>query len=787
MKLSYNWLKELVKFDLKPEELANVLTNQGLETGIASQTGAWTNVVTAKVLQTEKHPNADKLRLCTLTDGTAQYSLVCGAANVAAGQTVALAKLGAVLPGDFKIERRKIRGVESEGMICSEKELGMAEESEGIMVLPEGTPLGRLLEELTGGVDTILNVEITTNRADCLSHWGIAREIAAHVRENVKLPDIHTHAVTESVPVSIVETQLCRRYIGYRITGVKVGPSPDWMVRRLRNCGFRSVNNIVDITNFVMIELGHPLHAFDIDCLNGRKIIVRRAKDGEKIKALDSKEYTLNDSILVIADDNKPVAIAGVMGGETCGISDKTATVLLESAVFNPVVIRRASKKLNISSESSYRFERSVSWDGAELAARRAADLMIRLAGGTIEAITDEIASPDVKTIVKLRHSRVKALLGLDIPLDVCKEILSCLGLRVSEAAGTITATIPSWRHDLSQEVDLIEEVARVYGYSNIPANVLAHIPENIHISCAESLETKLRRSLASKGYFEAMNYSFTSEAQVTRYGLAVSHKLSNPLSRDHEAMRPSLISGLMTNFEHNRALGHRSVKLFETGRTFSATGERSVLGLLAYGNIWPEWWKYESSRIAIPSADYYYLAGIITSLFNGNKVEFMTTDKVVPYLHPGKSAEVAINGNTVGHLGVVHPAYCKEQDQEIIYAELDMDKIRNAVTTGTVKYAPIKRFPPVKRDLSLIAEKSLSFDKVLSFIEKAKRNSVTLEDARLFSVFEGEKIGADKISYALHLTFRHAEHTLADVEINSEVERLLNGLKADLGITLRT
>ena len=445
MKISYNWLKNFVDFDLKPEELCKVLTFLGIETSIVGGGTNWTGVITAKVLEKQKHPNADKLSVCKVNDGTKDYQIVCGAPNVDVGQIIPLAKVGAVLPGNFVIKSSKIRGVSSEGMICSEEELGLKESSDGIMILPKDTPLGKKIEEVLGELDIFLEIEITTNRGDCLSHWGVAREIAAKLQKIPILPALKKLKYTEKNLVEIKNKDLCTRYIGCNITDVKIGPSPKWMRDKLESCGVKTINNVVDITNYVMLELGQPLHAFDATTLSGGKVIVRMAKKGEKIAALDGKTHELDEDSLVIADSSKALAIAGIIGGQNSSINESTTEVFLESAVFNSGSVRRTARKLNISTDASYRYERGTSWEVAEMASWRALNLITELAGGRLETREDYNSPDNEKVIINLRVERVEKLLGYAVDEKTIANILRFLGIEISsKVQNVIIAEVPS-------------------------------------------------------------------------------------------------------------------------------------------------------------------------------------------------------------------------------------------------------------------------------------------------------------------------------------------------------
>ncbi|MCL1971592.1 MAG: phenylalanine--tRNA ligase subunit beta [Endomicrobia bacterium] len=787
MKISYNWLKKIIDFDLTPQELAKTLTFIGVETTVVSSGGNWSNVVTAKVLKKEKHPDADKLSLCKLTDGTQEYSVVCGAPNVDAGQIVPLAKIGAILPGDFKIKASKIRGVDSQGMICSEKELGLSEESEGILILSENTRIGLPLEKALVETDSILEIEVTTNRGDCLSHLGVAREIGAKLRKTLVLPLIKTANVAALRSVK-VESDLCSRYIGCVISGVKVGPSPKWLSDLLEICGIRSINNIVDITNYVLLELGQPLHAFDISKLASNNVIIRNAKDGEKITALDGKEYKLDSEMLVIADKEKPVAIAGVMGGEFSGIDEKTETMFLESAVFSPASVRKTSKKLNLSSDSSYRFERGVSWDIAEFASWRAANLICEIAGGRIKSREDIRTIEYEKTNITLRVERVAKVLGYRIEEDVIAEILRFLGIDLQPRGGVILCTIPSWRNDIKEEVDLIEEVARIHGYENIPkpANQIDNVSYK-NDSFIPELVTDFREKLRGLGFSEAMNYSFSEIKDIEFFGLKYFHKIANPISKENEVLRSSLLPGLYKNLVLNAGHGAETVTLFEYGKIYVEHSERRTFAVLMYGNVWQEWWRWAEEKIK-PEFDFYFGGGVVKNMLPSDDFMIFENLNPKPYFHPGKTAAIVYRGKPVGQFGILKPSLQEDLKKEVFYCEIDIEALDASYADKKSVYKPVSKFPSVKRDISVTADKNLPFAKIEKIIKLIMKSGNILKEYSLFSVYDdASKIGDGKISYSFRLTYRNNEKTLNDEEVNKDMNDLLSKMDSELNVKLRT
>jgi phenylalanyl-tRNA synthetase beta chain len=785
MKISYNWLKELVDFDMEPQDLCKMLTFLGVETTVVGGGTNWSGVITAKVLDRQKHPNSDHLSICKVNDGKKDYQIVCGAPNVAAGQTVPLALIGAVLPGNFTIKASKIRGVSSEGMICSKEELGLEESSDGIMVLDDKTPLGKKLEDVLEKQDTILEIEITTNRGDCLSHWGVAREIAAKLQKIVTLPPLKTAKYTEKNLVEVKDKDLCTRYIGCHITGVKIAPSPKWMKDKLESCGVKSINNVVDITNYVMLELGQPLHAFDATTLSGGKVVVRRANDGEKLATLDGKTHELDKNNLVIADGSKALAIAGVIGGQSSSITDATTEVFLEAAVFNPGSVRKTARKLNISTDASYRYERGTSWEVAEMASWRALNLITELAGGRLETREDYNSPDNEKVIINLRVERVEKLLGYAVDEKTIANILRFLGIEISsKVEHVLIAEVPSYRNDIKEEVDLIEEIARVNGYEKIPMDIDSGI-SSTEQKGLNKLTKQITNSLVGLGFCEAMNYSFAEIKDLDKLYLKYTYKIANPISKENEVLRPSLLTGLMKNFDFNIGQATTDIKLFEVGKIFDDKGERRVLGILMSGPVWQPWWKWEPSK-QNPVFDFYFASGVISNILPSKEFTIAENRTPAKYYHPGKTAAIVYHGKVVGQFGVLRPDVAESTNDEVIYAEIEIENIEKNYKNKINAYEHVAKFPAVKRDISVVADKAIKFEKIEKIIKHVMKDGGILKDWTLFSVYESEKLGAGKISYSFRLTYRHNDKTLNDNEVNKDIAILLEKWNKDLGISLR-
>ncbi|MDR2771930.1 MAG: phenylalanine--tRNA ligase subunit beta [Elusimicrobiota bacterium] len=786
MKIPYSWINKFLPLEITAEEAAKTLTSIGIETSVVSDAmPKWTNVWTAKVISTQKHPNADKLSLCKVSDGANEFSIVCGASNVSKGLIVALAKIGAVLPGNFEIKKSKIRGIESEGMLCSQKELGLSLQSEGIMELDAKSQVGIPLEQIFEENDPILEVEVTPNRGDCLNVLGISRELAAKLEKTISpiLPKVLP--APSSNKVHIDSTQ-CLHYIGAIISGVKIAPSPKWLASSLEKCGIRSINNVVDITNYVMMELGQPLHAFDISKLSEQKVIVRLAKSGEKLTALDGKVYELDGDMLIIADDKKPVAIAGVMGGEFSGIDDKTTEVFLESAVFNASSVRKTSKKLKLSSDSSYRFERGIDPLQTQTASLRAINLIISVAGGKLISRDDVCPSKYKDVKIFLRWQRVKKVLGYEIAAKEIEGILKGLCFKVTSKADGLECIVPSWRNDVKDEIDLIEEIVRINGYENIPQGSTQNSSADAakhQTSFFLDIAADLRRRLYGIGFCEAVNYSFSEIEELKKFGLLSKYKIANPLSKENEVLRPSLLPALYKNLLNNLAQGFERIALFEYGKVFTQDGEKNSFAILMYGNVWDEWWKIEVGKNIY---DFYYGGGLVKSLLpKGVLIDKNLSPQ--SYYHPSKTASIMYRGKPAGHFGIVHPLISKDLHSEVVYCEFDLDLL-SGINLKDVSFKPFAKFPPVKRDISVIADKSLPFAKIENVIKNIMKTGKILKEYVVFSVYQNEqKIGAGKVGYSLRLLYKDASKTLTDIEVNADMQTLLGKLEKELGVVLRT
>ena len=814
MKVTLNWLKQYVGFDWTPEELAERLTMLGIEVeGVQKLGGEFEGIVVAQVLSKDKHPNADKLTLCRVNDGKGERQIVCGAQNFKAGDKVPLILPGASLPAKageqpFTIKVGKIRGVESQGMMCSPQELGLPDPVDGLLILREDARVGQPFGEYLGrsGSDVVYDLEITPNRPDLNSVIGIAREISAITGKPLKVPE---PAIEESgegveglVAVEIEDAELCPRYTARVVRGVKIGPSPDWLRSTLEKVGIRSINNVVDVTNYVMLEVGQPLHAFDYHLLTKAggapcpAIVVRRAAAGEKFMTLDGQERTLSDQMLLIADKTKAVALAGVMGGQNSEINLNTVDVLIESAYFKPQNVRATSKKLELRTESSYRFERGADLGICEWASRRAAQLIQETAGGRLaRGVVDGYPKPFEPKQIKLRHKQTDAVLGISVPIDQQIDFLKRLGLEMVapsgvSTAGSATFRVPSFRVDLKREIDLIEEVARLYGVDRIPATaprgaIGANAYDTVHDQLAEA-----RRILTGLGLFEAQGQTLISDAAagLTTGGARVA--MANPLSADMDVLRPSLLPGLLDALRHNLSRQTQDVALFEIGRVFGAepaasgtTREERRVSLAITGHRNPLFWTGDERE---SKYDIYDLKGLIEEFLEQFGVRGVTyvrrADSTALFL---ESATVNLGKFQLGEIGQLLPPLAKRYDlrDAVFLAELNLD-ILLARRNPAKSFRPLPAFPSVRRDIAMLVPEATTHETILQAVKQAK--PANLETVGLFDVFRGNNVPAGQKSVAYAFTYRQAERTLTDAEVNATHEKLVEQLKQKLQAVVR-
>ena len=797
MNVTLNWLKAYIDFEFSPNELADRLTMLGVEVESIKQLGAeLEGVIVGSVTAIRPHPNADKLVLCQVnTGGAEELQIVCGAPNVREGMLAPVATIGATLPVGLTIKRAKLRGETSEGMLCSEKELGLSDAAAGLMELPTDIPLGTPLSEALGLDDVVFELEITPNRPDCLSLIGIAREIRAETGNPLKPPTVD---LTESdidaqelTSVTIDAPDLCPRYAARVIQGVKVAESPAWLQQLLESVGIGVINNIVDVTNFVLMEYGQPLHAFDYHKLTENRIVVRRAREGEHITTLDEVERELTPDMLVIADAEQPVALAGIMGGYDSEITEATCDVLLESAYFNPSSVRATAKALGISTEASYRFERGAD-PGVVLAALdRASQLIAELAGGTICAgVVDVYPGQQPLTEIQLRPERVNFVLGTILEASEMVQILNRLGFDVDATGDIYHVTVPTFRADITREIDLIEEIARVHGYDNIPTT----LPKGDIPVPAQDPKTEIRKRikhfLLAAGMMEAVNYSFCDPNCFDKIRLNPDDplrntlRLQNPLSPEMSVLRTTLTPGLLANAQHNRNHQIDTIALFEIGGVFVHDGEEKeperVAGVLA-GQIGE---GVYSDPYRPP--DFFDIKGLVEEMLEVCGVVDWTLQKTdTPTFHPGRNAEVLLGDKRIGVFGEVHPEVLENYDlpYKAYLFEFDLDGLTD-VATFAKRFEPISVYPKVARDLAIVVDKEILSDMPTALIYTTGGDSV--DSVRLFDVYEGEQVPKGKKSLAYTITYHSATETLTDKAVNALHDRVVKGLNRELGAELR-
>ena len=801
MIVTRKWLQEFVSCDFTAEELSHRLTMAGLEVDTMEQLGAGLEtVIVARLAAVEQHPDADRLTVCQVETGHDTVQVVCGATNHKQGDLVALAQVGSVLPGDFKIKKSKIRGQLSMGMLCSEKELALAEDSPGIMILPAGLELGKPVFEALDLIDTRYEIGLTPNRPDCLSVVGVAREVAGMCHSKLELPqqtlDETGAPAAEQTSVTIEDSERCPRYSARLIKGIKVGPSPDWLVRRIEAVGMRSINSVVDVTNYVMMELGHPLHAFDFNLLRGKRIVVRRATDGEEFVTLDGQKRLLCNDDLMICDGEGPVAVAGVMGGENSEIQDETVDVLLESAYFEPTGIRRTAKRMGLHTESSHRFERGADFEMVTRALDRAAGLIAELASGKIApGVIDACPNPLTPRTVTISLQRCNALLGLDLTAQQVSDYLSSIGLEnSSSAADVLDVRVPLFRPDLEREVDLIEEVARLHGYDLIPVTMPSGEAVSHHPPKHLQQVNQLRETLATCGYSEVINYSFVHPDVNDRIGLASDDSrrsmvnILNPLSEDQSVMRTSLVPSMLETVQRNVAYRSRDLRLFEMRPVFYAVEaeelpvEKRRLVVALCGRRQPEGWANLSDAV-----DFFDAKGLTESILDLFRIKKVNWDasQTEPYLHPGKSTSIYSGKHLLGSLGEVHPRVLTlyEIDMPVYLLDLDVEALFGLARSFDSFEAP-SRYPDVFRDSAFLVDEAVPAGDVFKTLQGAKGKDV--EDIVLFDLYRGKGVPDGKKSLAVRVRYRSSDRTLTDDEITKAHERLIKALNKQLGAEIR-
>ena len=784
MQFSESWLRTFVNPSLSSEELAHLLTMAGLEVEEMSAVApAFDRVVVAQVLTKDKHPDADRLNVLTVDIGQGEpLTIVCGAQNVSVGMKAPCALVGAKLPGDFNIKQAKVRGIASFGMMCSEKELGLAEESSGLLELDVGAKVGQSIREHLDLDDHLITLKLTPNRSDCLSLFGIAREVSA-------LTGVPFQAISQADfksgnnggrKVKVVASRACPRYAGRVIVGVNAkAVTPAWMVQRLERCGLRSISALVDVTNYVLLELGQPLHAFDLSKLNG-DIEVRYARAGESLKLLNEQIVNLQEDMLVIADSKQPVALAGVMGGADSAVGDATTEIFLESAFFSPSVIVGKSRCLGFSSDSSYRFERGVDFAATQVALDRATKLILDICGGQAETVTEVMSELPQRNPVKLRVPRVQRVLGVSLEVEEIAQILSRLGMVAQLNGEEFSVIPPSYRFDIAIEEDLIEEIARVYGYERIqpnpPQSVMAILPQ---VEAQRPL-AKLSQILVLRDYQETINYAFVeAEWERTLCGNTTPITLKNPIASQMSVMRSSLLGGVLAALRSNLARRQPRVRLFEIGGCFAVEAghyiQRERVAGLAYGTALPEQWGVPARNV-----DFYDVKSDVEALFAPVVLRFVAA--VHPASHPGRSAQIWLGTKAIGWIGELHPQWQQQYElpQPVIWFEVDLAALMQGSVPGVTE---ISKFPPVRRDLAVVVDESVAVQSLLDAMRS--ENAPNVVELALFDLYRGKGVEDGKKSLAFRVLLQDTQKTLTDAEIEPSVARLV-GVLQRLGAQLR-
>lgn len=808
MLLSYNWLKELIEFDLAPEDLADKLTMLGIEVEEINDFGnKYDGFFTGKVISCKKHPNADKLSLCEVsTGGDELHKVVCGAPNVAEGQNIVMGKIGAVVPSaGFELKKAKIRGEESHGMICSETELELGDDSSGIMILPESAEPGIPLSKYFNLNDTILELSITPNRSDCNSHIGIAREVSALTGKEVKLPvseicdDKQSDKnINDLINIEIKDSYKCPRYSARMVVDAEIKESPDWLKQRLSMIGLRPINNVVDITNFVLMEIGQPLHAFDYDLLNGHKIIVQTVENKTKFTTLDEKERELDDEMLMICDAERPVAIGGVMGGMNSEINDNTKNILIESAYFNPSSVRKTAKKLGINSDSSYRFERGVDYDNIITALDRATHLIAELSGGKIvEGTIDEYPNPQHTNELNLRFERARKIIGADISDQQMIMYLKRLNFNILaiDEGNSVTVKAPSYRVDMNLEIDLIEEIARMYNYNAITPDFTSKINFNAEplpkeLSTPERKE-KLSNYLVHNGFDEIITQNMIDPAS-SEFLTDNPVKLANPLGEDLSIMRASVIPSIMKVVRYNLRMGNKNLKLFEIGKSFRKAyndentpvkgyKENEELAVVITGLLSPKQWGIDGKK-----ADYYDIKGIVQDIFGYLNIEDIK-------FKPLKNESKLFGKNTLGiflkkyQIGIVGEADKKllnhfDIEEKVYLADINMDVIYD-IHIPAKTYTKVAPYPSMERDLSFVFDGKFKAESVYN--EIWQMGGKYLKDVQIFDVYTGKSLdGKTAIGFTMH--FSSPERTLTDKEVDKSINKIINTIESKYDCKLR-
>lgn len=798
MLISLNWLKQYIDLDgIEINEMENSLTMIGQEVEKIEIAGSnLENVVTAKIIEKEMHPDSDHLTVCKVDNGKEILQIVCGASNHKAGDKVVLAQIGAKLSEDFVIKKGKIRGEESNGMLCSEDELGIGSDKDGIIILPEDAPVGVPFKDYLGINDTVFELEITPNRPDCLSHIGIARELSAYYGKELKYPETEIkneieEKTSDNVKVSIEDSNLSRRYVTRILKNVTVKESPKWLKERIEAVGLRSINNIVDVSNFILMEMNHPNHVFDLDKIEGNEIKVKSAVKGDKLVTLDEQERELEDGDIVICDSKKILALGGVMGGLDSEVTDNTKNILLEVAQFNPQNVRKTSRRLTLSSDSSYRFERGIDVEDSIKVINRLANLIQEVAGGEIlNSYVDVYPVPHENKVAELNFERLNRFVGKVIPREKVIEILRNLEIDVKDNGETLTLTAPSYRGDLELEQDYFEEVIRMYGFDNIE-NILPRVDINKNSTLdTTKLTDRVKTICASVGLKEVINYSFIPKdaLQKLKFTGVSEDKLidiSNPITEDFVTMRPTLLYSLIKNAKDNMNRNVSNIRFFEVSRTFEKAEELAKedikVGIILAGENDKTLWNPKPVHY-----DFYDLKGIVEEIFSKLKFQsFSIKRSVQTEFHPGRSADVFVGKEYIGSFGEIHPDVLENfglNKKTVLVAEFNIELIKKYINKPFV-YQGIVKYPAVPRDLALVMNENILVGDVLKTIEKIDKK---VEKVELFDIYQGIGVEPGKKSVAISILLRDDSKTLEEKEINDIIDKILAKMKKDYMAELR-
>ena len=789
MKFSENWLREWVNPEIDSAELQEQLTMLGLEVDAVEETHSLEAIVVARIASVEPHPNADKLRVCGVDDGTGEtLSVVCGAPNAREGICVPLARVGAVLPGGTKIKSAKLRGVASFGMLCSARELGLSDDASGLMELPVEAPVGENLRDYLALDDTLIEIDLTPNRGDCLSIRGIARDVAARNRQLLSVLEVAPvpPQTDATFPVEIDEGMGCARYAGRVIRNIDpTVTTPLWITEKLRRCGLRGISPVVDITNYVMLELGQPMHGFDLDKLSGQ-IVVRDARDGESVELLDGREVTLSSDTLAITDDSGVIAIAGIMGGERTAVTAETTNVFFEAAMFMPEKIAGRPRKYNAHTDSAHRFERNVDPQGQVAAVERATQLLIEIAGGEPGPVTEvfDHTLAYAPTTLDLPRDRIQKLLGVSITDQDIVDVLTHLGLTLTGNDSGWRVDVPSYRPDISIVEDLVEEIARVYGYDRLPRTHPGLLPSMTQRDETTVSIDSLKALLVERGYQEAVTYSFVDQAvqeQVDPHCTPL--MLANPISADLAAMRLSLWPGLLGALQRNLNHKQNEVRLFESGLTFvpkcDQLQQHAYFAGIVSGHRQSQHWNGDAAEL-----DFFDAKGDVEALFqvaNAADIRFEAAEH--PALHPGQSAQILCDERVVGWLGKLHPELQKSLSlsQAAFVFEVEQQVL---LQRHLAKFTEYSRFPSIRRDIAIVIDRNVTLNSVLACINKYSPKY--LEDVEVFDIYTGKGVIPGRKSLALGLILQDFSRTLTDADVDKSVSGIIAMLERDLGATLR-